>query len=266
MPVSCPGSWTPLAVVLSVSCVKHRHEQSWSSTLDCAASFSIYPVYLILQAQNTEPATDRNSLESLDALKGGSVRAPEGGGQLGGLVLSQTPAAQHQQNFSRIRTPASPVSIKRETVKKVQEYKQPGKLVDQELWGSSQQRPNSAHSHVEALFIVCADMVWMFQKSVVAYTDFHTVICWGTALRVDNANILQALQKSSSVLRTELDLLHVVSSPTLLFSQRNTFNSGQVCLLSFLLFYSIFYFFTLPLSSQLWSSFSWSLITTYMKE
>ena len=122
----------------------------------------------------------------------------------------------------------TPVSILRHNVDIVEHYKYLGVYIDNKLdWiKNTEVLYKKGQSRLYFLrrlrsFNICRTMLRMFYESVVASAILFAVVCWGSRLRVADANRLNKLiRKASDVVGVELDSLAAVSDRRMLSKVR----------------------------------------------
>ncbi len=127
-------------------------------------------------------------------------------------------------DLSRTKAPVTPVFIQGVSVDIVEDYKYLGVHIDNKLdWGKNTdalyRKGQSRLYFLRRLrsFNICRTMLRMFYESVVASAIFYAVVCWGSRLRVADANRLNRLiRKASDVVGVKLDPLTVVSDRRML--------------------------------------------------
>ncbi|KAI4885738.1 hypothetical protein NFI96_000237 [Prochilodus magdalenae] len=113
----------------------------------------------------------------------------------------------------------TPISIKGVSVDTVEDYKYLGVHIDNKLdWSKNTdalyRKGQSRLYFLRRLrsFNICRTMLRIFYESVVASAILYAVACWGSRLRVADANRLNKLiRKASDVVGVELDSLMAVS-------------------------------------------------------
>uniref|UniRef100_A0AAX7SJH0 Reverse transcriptase domain-containing protein n=1 Tax=Astatotilapia calliptera TaxID=8154 RepID=A0AAX7SJH0_ASTCA len=127
-------------------------------------------------------------------------------------------------DFRKTRKHLTPVSIQGVSVDIVEDYKYLGVHIDNKLdWAKNTtalyRKGQSRLYFLRRLrsFNICQKMLRIFYESVVASAILYAVACWGSRLRVADANRLNKLiRKASNVVGMELDSLKVVSERRML--------------------------------------------------
>ena len=127
-------------------------------------------------------------------------------------------------DLRRTKAPLTPISIQGVNVDYVEEYKYLGVYLDHKLnWAKNTEalykKGQSRLYFLRRLrsFNVCRKMLQMFYESVVAGAFLYAVVCWGSGLRVADANRLQKLiNKASSIVGVELGSLEAVTERRML--------------------------------------------------
>ena len=127
-------------------------------------------------------------------------------------------------DFRKTRKHLTPVSIQGVSVDIVEDYKYLGVHIDNKLdWAKNTTALyRKGQSRLYLLrrlrsFNICQKMLRIFYQSVVASAILYAVACWGSRLRVADANRLHKLiRKASNVVGMELDSLKVVSERRML--------------------------------------------------
>lgn len=140
------------------------------------------------------------------------------------LQLNMTKTKELVVDLKRAKTPVNPVSILGVPVDTVEDYKYLGVHIDKKLdWAKNTQalyrKGQSRLYFLRRLrsFNICRTMLRMFYESVVASSIMFAVACWGSGMRVADANRLNKLiRKASNVVGVELDSLAVVSERRML--------------------------------------------------
>ena len=135
------------------------------------------------------------------------------------LQLNSTKTKELVVDLRRSKTPMTPVSIQGHNVDIVEHYKYLGVFIDNKLdWiKNTEVLYKKGQSRLYFLrrlrsFNICRTMLRMFYESVVASAILFAVVCWGSRLRVADANRLNKLiRKASDVVGVELDTLTAVS-------------------------------------------------------
>ena len=138
-------------------------------------------------------------------------------------------------DLRRSRTPVTPDSILGHDVEIVKHYEYRGVLIDNKSdWTKNTEVPyKKGQSRLCFLrrlpsFNMCQTMLRMFYESVVASAILFAVVCWGSRLRVADANRLNKLiRKASDVVRVELDSLTAVSDRRMLLKVRAILQHGS---------------------------------------
>ncbi|KAK0142278.1 RNA-directed DNA polymerase from mobile element jockey [Merluccius polli] len=133
------------------------------------------------------------------------------------------------------KTPMTPVSILGHNVDFVEHYKYLGVFIDNKLdWTKNTEvlykKGQSRLYFLRRLrsFNIYRTMLRMFYESTVASAILFAVMCWGSRLRVADANRLNKLiRKASDVLGVELDTLTAVSDRRMLLKLRAILHYGS---------------------------------------
>ena len=131
-------------------------------------------------------------------------------------------------DLRRTKAPVTPVSIQGVSVDIVEDYKYLGVHIDNKLdWakntGALYRKGQSRLYFLRRLrsFNICRTMLKIFYESVVASAILYAVACWGSRLRVADANRLNKLiRKASDIVGMECDSLTVVSERRMLSKLR----------------------------------------------
>ncbi|XP_049911756.1 uncharacterized protein LOC126397200 [Epinephelus moara] len=155
--------------------------------------------------------------------------------ELNHLQLNTTKTKELVVDLRRTRTPVTPVSILGHNVDIVEHYKYLGVFIDNKLdWTKNTEvlykKGQSRLYFLRRLrsFNICRTMLRMFYESVVASAILFAVVCWGSRLRVADANRLNKLiRKASDVVGVELDPLTAVSDRRMLSKVRAILQHGS---------------------------------------
>ncbi|XP_062868152.1 phospholipid-transporting ATPase IC [Trichomycterus rosablanca] len=128
------------------------------------------------------------------------------------------------RSVRRKKAPVTPVSINGVSVDTVEDYKYLGVYIDNKLdWSKNTEtlyrKGQSRLYFLRRLrsFNICRTMLKIFYESVVASAILYAVACWGSRLKVADANRLNKLiRKASDVVGVELDSLTTVSERRML--------------------------------------------------
>ena len=126
------------------------------------------------------------------------------------LQLNTTKTKELVVDLRRTRTPLTSVSIPGHNVDIAEHYKYLGVLY---------KKGQSRLYFLRRLrsFNICQTMLRMFYESVVASAILFAVVCWGSRLRVADANrLIKLIRKTSDVVGVELDTLTAVSDRRML--------------------------------------------------
>ena len=125
--------------------------------------------------------------------------------ELNHLQLNTTKTKELVVDLRRTRTPVTPVSILGHNVDIVEHYKYLGVFTDNKLdrTKNTEVLYKKGQSRLYFLrrlrsFNICWTMVRMFYESVVASSILFAVVCWGSTLRVADANRLNKLIRKAS--------------------------------------------------------------------
>ncbi|KAI4873537.1 hypothetical protein NFI96_012248, partial [Prochilodus magdalenae] len=129
----------------------------------------------------------------------------------------------------------TPISIKGVSVDTVEDYKYLGVHIDNKLdWAKNTdalyKKGQSRLYFLRRLrsFNICRTMLRIFYESVVASAILYAVACWGSRLRVADANRLNKLiRKASDVVGVELDSLMAVSERRTLSKLQTIMDNGS---------------------------------------
>ena len=140
------------------------------------------------------------------------------------LQLNTTKTKELVVDLRRTKTPVTPVSILGHNVDIVEHYKCLGVYTDNKLdvIKNTEVLYKKGQSRLYFLrrlcsFNICRTMLRMFYESVVASAILFAVVCWGSRLRVADANRRNKLiKKGSDVVGVELDTLSAVSDRRML--------------------------------------------------
>ncbi len=124
------------------------------------------------------------------------------------LQLNTSKTKELVVDFSRWKTPPTPVSIQGVDVDTVQDYRYVGVHLDSKLdWAKDTEAVHKRGQNQVYFrwrlhsFNVCSTVLRMFYQSVVASAIFFAVVCWGSRVRAVYANRINKLtRKGGSVL------------------------------------------------------------------
>ena len=144
--------------------------------------------------------------------------------ELNHLQLNVAKTKELVVDMRRTKAPVTPVSIQGVNVDIVEDYKYLGVYLDNKLdWAKNTQAVyKKGQSRLYFLrrlrsFNICRKMLRMFYESVVASAILYAVVCWGSRLRVADANRLNKLnRKAGDVVGVKLDSLTAVSERRML--------------------------------------------------
>ncbi|TWW64120.1 hypothetical protein D4764_03G0011280 [Takifugu flavidus] len=128
------------------------------------------------------------------------------------LQLNVTKTKEMVVDFSKSKSPPSPVCISGKEVEIVPSYRFLGVQLDNKLeWSTNTDADyKKAMSRLYFLrrlrsFSVCSRMLHMFYQSVMASTIFFAAVCWGTGIKAKDTNGLNKLiKKAGSVVGCNL--------------------------------------------------------------
>ncbi|TWW67365.1 hypothetical protein D4764_02G0004060 [Takifugu flavidus] len=149
------------------------------------------------------------------------------------LQLNVTKTKEMVLDFSKSKSPPSPVCISGKDVEIVPSYKFLGVQLDNKLEWST----NTDAVYKKAMgtfyflrrlrsFSVCSRMLHMFCQSVMASTIFFAVVCWGASIKAKDANRLNKLiKKAGSVVGCNLANLDEVVRDRMVLKVRTIMDS-----------------------------------------
>ncbi|TWW81352.1 hypothetical protein D4764_01G0011670 [Takifugu flavidus] len=128
------------------------------------------------------------------------------------LQLNVTKTKEMVVDFSKSKSPPSPVCISGKDVELVPSYRFLGVQLDNKLeWSTNTDAVyKKAMSRLYFLrrlrsFSVCSRMLHMFYQSVMASTIFFAAVCWGAGIKAKDANRLnKIIKKAESVVGCNL--------------------------------------------------------------
>ncbi|KAI4894307.1 hypothetical protein NFI96_005585 [Prochilodus magdalenae] len=155
--------------------------------------------------------------------------------ELNHLQLNVTKTKKLVVDLRRDKTQVTPISIKGVSVDTVEDYKYLGVHIDNKLdWAKNTdalyRKGQSRLYFLRRLrsFNICRTMLRIFYESVVASAILYAVACWGSRLRVADANRLNKLiRKASDVVGVELDSLMAVSERRTLSKLQTIMDNGS---------------------------------------
>ncbi|KAI4892845.1 hypothetical protein NFI96_004933 [Prochilodus magdalenae] len=155
--------------------------------------------------------------------------------ELNHLQLNVTKTKELVVDLRRDKTQVTPISIKGVSVDTVEDYKYLGVHIDNKLdWAKNTdalyRKGQSRLYFLRRLrsFNICRTMLRIFYESVVASAILYAVACWGSRLRVADANRLNKLiRKASDVVGVELDSLMAVSERRTLAKLQTIMDNGS---------------------------------------
>ncbi|KAI4873724.1 hypothetical protein NFI96_000464 [Prochilodus magdalenae] len=150
-------------------------------------------------------------------------------------VLNVTKTKELVVDLRRDKAQVTPISIKGVSVDTVEDYKYLGVHTDNKLdWAKNTdalyKKGQSRLYFLRRLrsFNICRTMLRIFYESVVASAILYAVACWGSRLRVADANRLNKLiRKASDVVGVELDSLMAVSERRTLSKLQTIMDNGS---------------------------------------
>ncbi|KAI4897881.1 hypothetical protein NFI96_029587, partial [Prochilodus magdalenae] len=155
--------------------------------------------------------------------------------ELNHLQLNVTKTKELVVDLRRDKAQVTPISIKGVSVDTVEDYKYLGVHIDNKLdWAKNTdalyRKGQSRLYFLRRLrsFNICRTMLRIFYESVVASAILYAVACWGSRLRVADANRLNKLiHKASDVVGVELDSLMAVSERRTLSKLQTIMDNGS---------------------------------------
>ncbi|KAI4899211.1 hypothetical protein NFI96_027262, partial [Prochilodus magdalenae] len=155
--------------------------------------------------------------------------------ELNHLQLNVTKTKELVVDLRRDKAQVTPISIKGVSVDTVEDYKYLGVHIDNKLdWAKNTdalyRKGQSRLYFLRRLrsFNICRTMLRIFYESVVASAILYAVACWGSRLRVADANRLNKLiRKASDVVGVELDSLMAVSERRTLSKLQTIMDNGS---------------------------------------
>ncbi|KAI4894895.1 hypothetical protein NFI96_003892 [Prochilodus magdalenae] len=155
--------------------------------------------------------------------------------ELNHLQLNVTKTKELVVDLRRDKAQVTPISIKGVSVDTVEDYKYLGVHIDNKLdWSKNTdalyRKGQSRLYFLRRLrsFNICRTMLRIFYESVVASAILYAVACWGSRLRVADANRLNKLiRKASDVVGVELDSLMAVSERRTLAKLQTIMDNGS---------------------------------------
>ncbi|KAI4903481.1 hypothetical protein NFI96_006181 [Prochilodus magdalenae] len=155
--------------------------------------------------------------------------------ELNHLQLNVTKTKELVVDLRRDKAQVTPISIKGVSVDTVEDYKYLGVHIDNKLdWSKNTDALyRKGQSRLYFLrrrrsFNICRTMLRIFYESVVASAILYAVACWGSRLRVADANRLNKLiRKASDVVGVELDSLMAVSERRTLSKLQTIMDNGS---------------------------------------
>ncbi|KAI4887653.1 hypothetical protein NFI96_006166, partial [Prochilodus magdalenae] len=155
--------------------------------------------------------------------------------ELNHLQLNVTKTKELVVDLRRDKAQVTPISIKGVSVDTVEDYKYLGVHIDNKLdWAKNTdalyKKGQSRLYFLRRLrsFNICRTMLRIFYESVVASAILYAVACWGSRLRVADANRLNKLiHKASDVVGVELDSLMAVSERRTLSKLQTIMDNGS---------------------------------------
>ncbi|KAI4880740.1 hypothetical protein NFI96_009419 [Prochilodus magdalenae] len=155
--------------------------------------------------------------------------------ELNHLQLNVTKTKKLVVDLRRDKAQVTPISIKGVSVDTVEDYKYLGVHIDNKLdWAKNTdalyRKGQSRLYFLRRLrsFNICKTMLRIFYESVVASAILYAVACWGSRLRVADANRLNKLiRKARDVVGVELDSLMAVSERRTLSKLQTIMDNGS---------------------------------------
>ncbi|KAL7869777.1 hypothetical protein AOLI_G00137650 [Acnodon oligacanthus] len=151
------------------------------------------------------------------------------------LQLNVTKTKELVVDMRRDKAPVTPLTIRGVSVDTVDDYKYLGMYIDNKLDRAKNtdalyRKGQSRLYFLRRLrsFNICRTMLRIFYESVVASDILYAVACWGSRLRVADANRLNKLiHKDGDVVSVELDLLTAVSERRMLSKLQAIMDNGS---------------------------------------
>ncbi|KAI4885338.1 hypothetical protein NFI96_001847 [Prochilodus magdalenae] len=155
--------------------------------------------------------------------------------KLNHLQLNVTKTKELVVDLRRDKAQVTPISIKGVSVDTLEDFKYLGVHIDNKLdWAKNTdalyKKGQSRLYFLRRLrsFNICRTMLRIFYESVVASAILYAVACWGSRLRVADANRLNKLiRKASDVVGVELDSLMAVSERRTLSKLQTIMDNGS---------------------------------------
>ncbi|KAI4902472.1 hypothetical protein NFI96_003096 [Prochilodus magdalenae] len=155
--------------------------------------------------------------------------------ELNHLQLNVTKTKELVVDLRRDKAQVTPISIKGVSVDTVEDYKYLGVHIDNKLdWAKNTdalyKKGQSRLYFLRRLrsFNICRTMLRIFYESVVASAILYAVACWGSRLRVADANrLIKLIRKASDVVGVELDSLMAVSERRTLSKLQTIMDNGS---------------------------------------
>ncbi|KAI4898966.1 hypothetical protein NFI96_016196 [Prochilodus magdalenae] len=173
--------------------------------------------------------------DKLNVMQGATVNDFVAWCELNHLQLNVTKTKELVVDLRRDKAQVTPISIKGVSVDTVEDYKYLGVHIDNKLdWSKNTdalyRKGQSRLYFLRRLrsFNICRTMLRIFYESVVASAILYAVACWGSRLRVADANRLNKLiRKASDVVGVELDSLMAVSERRTLSKLQTIMDNGS---------------------------------------